>query len=159
MGRYCKLFGCDFLARGGTPGGAFCTGLLFSGSCGIRCRQCSSPFCRLRHSVPERASWGTEWTRGTVEGLLVYATRFQRLSVQKTGVSGTEGIFGTKNPLLRYRLTLISEERCTGSSPRPGCPKGPRLEVQSAFWAILAGVELTEGYFSDRLTRGINEKA
>ena len=30
-------------------------------------------------------------------------------------------------------------------SPPPGCPKSPLLKVQSAFWAILAGVELTEG--------------
>ena len=36
----------------------------------------------------------------------------------------------------------------------PGCPKSPLLKVQSAFWAILAGVELTEGYFSDRLPHG-----
>ena len=27
----------------------------------------------------------------------------------------------------------------------PDCPKSPLLKVQSAFWAILAGVELTEG--------------
>ena len=31
------------------------------------------------------------------------------------------------------------------SHPPPGCPKSPLLKVQSAFWAILAGVELTEG--------------
>ena len=30
-------------------------------------------------------------------------------------------------------------------SPPPGCPKSPLLKVQSAFWTILAGVELTEG--------------
>ena len=30
-------------------------------------------------------------------------------------------------------------------SHHPGCPKSPLLKVQSAFWAILAGVELTEG--------------
>ena len=30
-------------------------------------------------------------------------------------------------------------------SPPQGCPKSPLLKVQSAFWAILAGVELTEG--------------
>ena len=30
-------------------------------------------------------------------------------------------------------------------SPPLGCPKSPLLKVQSAFWAILAGVELTEG--------------
>ena len=69
-------------------------------------------FCKFKrlvvwtkgNSVPERASWGTEWTRGTVEGLLVYATRFQSPSVQKTGAFGTEEIFGTKNPLLRYGI-------------------------------------------------------
>ena len=31
FGWHCKLFGCDFLARGGVPGCAFCNGLLFSG--------------------------------------------------------------------------------------------------------------------------------
>ena len=31
------------------------------------------------------------------------------------------------------------------SHPPPGCPKSPLLKVQSAFWTILAGVELTEG--------------
>ena len=36
------------------------------------------------------------------KGLLGYATHFQRHSVQKTGFCGTEGIFGTGNPLLRY---------------------------------------------------------
>ena len=30
-------------------------------------------------------------------------------------------------------------------TPPTGCPKSPLLKVQSAFWAILAGVELTEG--------------
>ena len=39
---------------------------------------------------------------GTGEGLLGYATHFQRHSVQKTGVSGTEGIFGAQNSLLWY---------------------------------------------------------
>ena len=106
MGRYCKLFGCDFLARGGIPGGAFCTGLFFSGSCGIRCRQCSSPFCRLRHSVPERASYGTEYAFGAKNSLLGYATRFQRHSVQKTGLWCTEGKFGTGKGLLVYRTHL-----------------------------------------------------
>ena len=31
------------------------------------------------------------------------------------------------------------------SHPPPDCPKSPLLKVQSAFWTILAGVELTEG--------------
>ena len=68
---------------------------LFSGSCGIRrrqcllisgirgtrCRQCSSPLCRLWHSVPERASYGTEYAFGAQNRLLGYATHFQRHSV------------------------------------------------------------------------------
>ena len=33
----------------------------------------------------------------------------------------------------------------TSVLPPPACPKSPLLKVQSAFWAILAGVELTEG--------------
>ena len=70
--------------------------------CGTRCRQCSSPFCRLWHSVPERASYGTEYAFGAQNRLLGYATHFQRHSVQKTGFYGTEGIFGTRNPLLWY---------------------------------------------------------
>ena len=62
--------GCDFLARGGIPGcdflpaevfrTALCAmGAPFSGTCGIRCRQC----WHLQNSVPERASYGTEGTQ------------------------------------------------------------------------------------------------
>ena len=54
----------------------------------------------LRNSVPERGFSCTESTRGTVEGLLWYATCFQRHSVLKIGFYGTEGIFGTGNGLL-----------------------------------------------------------
>ena len=43
---------------------------------------------------------------GTGEGLLGYATHFQRHSVHKTGVSGTEEIFGAKNSLLWYATQL-----------------------------------------------------
>ena len=78
--------------------------LLFSGSLRNSAQARSFSFLPRYHSVPERASWCTEWTRCTVEGLLVYATRFQRLSVQKTGAFGTEEIFGTKNPLLWYAM-------------------------------------------------------
>ena len=70
--------------------------------CGIRYRQCSSPFCRLWHSVPERAFYGTEYACRAQNRLLGYATHFQRHSVQKTGVSGTEGIFGAQNSLPWY---------------------------------------------------------
>ena len=56
------------------------------------------------HSVPERASWGTEYTCRAQKGFLGYATHFQRHSVLKTGFSGTEGIFGTGNALLRYGI-------------------------------------------------------
>ena len=34
------------------------------------------------HSVPERASWGTEYARGAQNSLLWYATRFQWLPVR-----------------------------------------------------------------------------
>ncbi len=57
----------------------------------------------LAHSVPDRASWGTEYARGAQNRLLWYATHFQRHSVLKIGFYGTEGIFGTGNPLLWYR--------------------------------------------------------
>ena len=56
----------------------------------------------LRNSVPERGFSCTESTRGTVEGLLRYATHFQRHSVLKIGFYGTEGIFGTGKGLLWY---------------------------------------------------------
>ena len=99
MGRYCKLFGCDFLARGGIPGCAFCTG--------------APLFWQLWQSVPERASYGTEYAFGAKKGFLWYATRFQRRAVLKTGFYGTEGIFGAVEGLLWY-----------GSDTRVG----PRLE-------------------------------
>ena len=60
------------------------------------------PFLALWHSVPERASYGTEYAFGAQNRLLGYATHFQRHSVQKTGVSGTEGIFGAQNSLPWY---------------------------------------------------------
>ena len=58
----------------------------------------------LRHSVPERASYGTEYAFGAQKGFLGYATRFQKPSVLKTGFSGTGEIFGTENALLRYGM-------------------------------------------------------
>ena len=74
---------------------------------GSRCRQCSPLFWRLLYSVLKKAFWCTEWTCGVKKGLLRYARRFQRHSVQKTGSCGTEGIFGTRNPLLRYAMRLL----------------------------------------------------
>ena len=56
----------------------------------------------LRNSVPERGFSCTESTRGTVEGLLRYATHFLRHSVLKTGFYGTEAIFGVRKGLLWY---------------------------------------------------------
>ena len=58
----------------------------------------------LRHSVPERASYGTEYARGAQNSLLWYATHFQKLAVLKTGFYGTGEIFGTENALLRYGM-------------------------------------------------------
>ena len=45
------------------------------------------------------------------KGFLWYATRFQKPSVLKTGFWGTEGIFGTRNPLLRYGTSHVYRER------------------------------------------------
>ena len=58
----------------------------------------------LRHWVPERASYGTEYAFGAQNGFLWYATHFQKLAVLKTGFSGTGEIFGTENALLRYGM-------------------------------------------------------
>ena len=66
----------------------------------------------LRNSVPERGFSCTESTRGTVEGLLWYATCFQRNSVLKTGFSSTGEIFGTKNPLLWYAMRFQAPPQC-----------------------------------------------
>ena len=60
----------------------------------------------MKTSVPERASYGTEYAFGVKKGFLVYGRRFLRHSVQKTGFSGTEGIFGTGNALLRYGMPV-----------------------------------------------------
>ena len=49
-------------------------------------------------------------------------------------------------PQLHTRLHTRPTKNTTSiHSHHPGCPKSPLLKVQSAFWAILAGVELTEG--------------
>ena len=61
---------------------------------------------RKWHSVPERASCGTEYARGAKNRLLWYATHFQGHSVRRTGFSGTGLIFGTGNPLLWYRTDI-----------------------------------------------------
>ena len=79
-------------------------GVPFSCVCGIRCKQCSPLFWRLQNSVPERASYGTEYACRAKKGVLRYATRFLKPSVLKTGFWGTEGIFGTGNALLRYAM-------------------------------------------------------
>ena len=88
MGRHCKLFGCDFLARGGIPGCAFCNGLLFSGN--------------LRNSCAGKVFLlFAEVAFGTGEGFLVYGmdARYRR------GAPGVRDAFskalGAKNRLLR----------------------------------------------------------
>ncbi len=58
----------------------------------------------LRHSVPERASYGTEYACRAQNGFLWYATHFRKLAVLKTGFYGTGEIFGTGNALLRYGM-------------------------------------------------------
>ena len=96
---------------------------------------------------------------GTGEGLLVYGMDaryrrgapgvrdafFRKPSVLKTGVSGTEGMFGTKNPLLRYGVqSIISEERCTGNSP-PGGHKRKILAISARIYGYLVVYYLIEG--------------
>ncbi len=66
------------------------------------------------HSVPEKASSGTEYACRAQKGLLGYATRFQKPTVLKTGFWGTEGIFGTRNPLLWYGTSHVNRERPSG---------------------------------------------
>ena len=54
------------------------------------------------HSVPERATYGTEYACRAQKGFLGYATHFLKASVLKTGFYGTEEIFGAQNRLLWY---------------------------------------------------------
>ena len=56
----------------------------------------------------------------------MYATRFQSPSVQKTGAFGTEEIFGTKNPLLRYGIDTHFRRALHRKQPPP------RLSEKSA---------------------------
>ena len=82
----------------------------------------------LRNSVPERGFSCTESTRGTVEGLLRYATHFQRHSVLKIGFYGTEAIFGVRKGPLWYGRDIrcgaggrkTTPERTTGAQQSPG---------------------------------------
>ncbi len=92
--------------------------LLFSGICGIQCSTMFSSFLAF-------AKFGTR--KGLLrygicvpcsKRLPMYATRFQKPSVLKTGFWGTEGIFGTGNALLRY-ATQSSKALKTASSDTP----------------------------------------
>ena len=70
------------------------------------------------HSVLERACWGTEYACRAQKGFLGYATHFRKHSVRRTGFSGTDGIFGTRNPLLWYgmnRPDAAGSEKCPSS--------------------------------------------
>ncbi len=59
------------------------------------------------HSVPERASYGTEYACRAQKGFLGYATHHRKHSVRKTGFYGTEEIFGAKNRLLGYATRFL----------------------------------------------------
>ena len=69
------------------------------------------------HSVPERASYGTEYACRAKKGFLRYATHFLKPSVLKTGFWGTEGIFGTGNALLRYATRFQRRAEQTSTAP------------------------------------------
>ena len=97
MGRHCKLFGCDFLARGGIPGCAFCNGLLFSG------RWASPLFWQFEEFGAGKVFLlFADVAFGTGEGLLVYGmdARYRR------GAPGVRDAFskalGAKNRRFRY---------------------------------------------------------
>ena len=80
----------------------------------------------LWHSVPERASYGTEYAFGAQKGFLWYATHSLRHSVLKIGFYGTEGIFGTGNSLLWYGMKQTGCGHCVASSdPRMQLNAGP----------------------------------
>ena len=66
------------------------------------CAAAAATCLSVWHSVPERATYGTEYACRAQKGFLWYATHFLRHSVRKTGFYGTEEIFGTGNALLRY---------------------------------------------------------
>ena len=86
----------------------------------------------LRNSVPERGFSCTESTRGTVEGLLRYATCFLRHSVLKIGFYGTEGIFGTGNGLLWYAAHSVwcgRPQNDTGAHHRGTTITGPQQSL------------------------------
>ena len=68
--------------------------------------------------VPETASYGTEYAFGAKNSLLGYATRFQRHSVQKTGLWCTEGKFGTGKGLLVYRTHLRKRKTASWGTRR-----------------------------------------
>ena len=81
----------------------------------------------LRNSVPETASWGTEYACRAQNRLLGYATCFLRNSVLKIGFYGTEGIFGVRKGLLWYAMRFHSGAPVHDPSPpvvRNGYPCG-----------------------------------
>ena len=96
--------GCGEFADGAVLGrGLFF--LVFVGFPVVLSGEEASFLCHLwhsAHSVPEKASCGTEYACGAQNRLLWYAMHFQGHSVLKKGSCGTEGIFGTGNPLLWY---------------------------------------------------------
>ena len=118
-------------------------GHLFSGVCGIRCRQC----WHLQNSVPERASYGTEYACRAKKGFLRYATRFLKPSVLKTGFWGTEAIFGTGNALLRYATRF--QRRRTADSADCGQPSAaPDTSSKAQNCLLLHRMHLRMSYSS-----------
>ena len=73
------------------------------------CSAAAATCLSVWHSVPERASYGTEYACRAQKGLLGYATHFRRNSVLKTGFYGTERAFGARKPPFSA-LKAFSEE-------------------------------------------------
>ena len=121
------------------------------------CAAAATTCLSVWHSVPERASYGTEYACRAQKGLLGYAThfqrhsvyenplflhgrRFQRNSVLKTGSYGTEEIFGAKNRLLWYATHFQRRAVPKAASCRTGrIFKGPQNSRLHRLWTASCG--------------------
>ncbi len=108
---------------------------------------------QFENSVPERGFSCTESTRGTVEGLLWYARRFQRHSVRKTGFWCTEWKFGAKNGLLVYGMDIRCGAGVLQNNHR-GTERPPSRETTTEAQNNNQGTTTTGAQNNRRGTRG-----
>ena len=65
-----------------------------------------------------RNTQGTNDAFGAQKGFLGYAMRLREALCVKTGFSGTEGIFGTGNTLLRYGIGTRCQKKASYGTRR-----------------------------------------